>query len=83
VDSIGDERAVDGFGELSFERAERFGAAAPCRQPTLVVVAAGAGEDRLHACGEMDRVVELSVSAARQAMTDDIAADASIGAVPA
>ena len=45
---VGEEGAVDGFGELSFERSEGFAAAVAGVASALVVVAAGAGYRLTH-----------------------------------
>ena len=65
---------VDGFGDLSFEAAEGFGAAVAAVEPALVVVASGAWADGLGVRGEGDGVVELAVAVARQPVADDVAA---------
>ena len=61
---VGEEGAVDGFGELSFEESEGFVAAVAGVASALVVVAAWAGADGLDVGGEMDGVVELAVAVA-------------------
>ena len=71
---VGEEGAVDGFGELSFECSEGFVAAVAGVASALVVVAAGAGADGLGVGGEVDGVVELAVAVAGQSVTDDVAA---------
>jgi len=65
---------VDGFGELPLEEPQGFSAAVPGGESALVVVAAGAGEDRLDVRGEVDRVVQSAVAATGQAVANDVAA---------
>ena len=71
---VGEEGAVDGFGELSFEESEGFVAAVGGVASALVVVAAGAGADGLGVGGEVDGVVELAVAVAGQSVAHDVAA---------
>ena len=56
---VGEEGAVDGFGELSFQESEGFVAAVAGVASALVVVASGAWADGLGVGGEVDGVVEL------------------------
>ena len=71
---VGEEGAVDGFGELSFEESEGFVAAVAGVASALVVVASGAGADGLGVRGEVDGVVELAVAVAGQSVAHDFAA---------
>ena len=52
---VGEEGAVDGFGELSFEESEGFVAAVAGVVSALVVVASGAGADGLGVGGARAR----------------------------
>ena len=70
---VGEEGAVDGCGELSFERSEGFVAAVAGVASALVVVASGAGADGLGVGGEVDGVVELAVAAPGESVADDVA----------
>ena len=72
---VGEEGAVDAFGELSFEESEGFVATVAGVASALVVVASGPGADGLGVGGEVDGVVELAAAASPLL--------ASMGAVPA
>ena len=71
---VGEEGAVDGFGELSFQESEGFVAAVAGVASALVVVASGAGADGLGVGGEVDGVVELAVAVSGQSVAHDVAA---------
>ena len=71
---VGDEGAVDAFGDLSFEQSKGFGTTVAGLDPSAVVVASWPWDDGLDVCCEVDRFVELAVAASGEPVADDNAA---------